>query len=145
MGSTSAPKLRNDVAVDVLIDAGFQKLGSWIATQDGIGLDSPAPKHGGVYAFVVGGKVMYVGLTRMGFHRRMYNYQRGNVRQRTSHRINEIIAAHVSGGTAIEVYLATPPALEWNGLPVNSAAGLEAGLIEMIQPPWNKMGVELSP
>lgn len=35
----------------------------------------------------------------------------------------------------------TPPALEWNGLPIVTAAGLEAGLIKMIQPPWNKAGI----
>lgn len=42
----------------------------------------------------------------------------------------------------ISLKLPLPPALEWNGLPINTAAGLEAGLIEMIQPPWNKMGIK---
>jgi hypothetical protein len=31
---------------------------------------------------------------------------------------------------------------EWNGLPVNTAAGLEAGLIELIGPIWNILGVQ---
>lgn len=47
----------------------------------------------------------------------------------------------VAAGTMVEVYIAMPPPLEWNGLPVITSAGLEAGLIKMIQPPWNKMGV----
>jgi hypothetical protein len=33
-----------------------------------------------------------------------------------------------------------PPALEWEGLPVNTAAGLEAGLIDFIRPAWNIRG-----
>jgi len=28
----------------------------------------------------------------------------------------------------------------WNGLPVNTAAGLEAGLIRLIRPEWNMLG-----
>lgn len=140
----SVPRVRKTFGIDVLIDAGFSKVGLWIATKGGIGLSSPVPKNPGVYAFVVGGRVMYVGLTRMGFHRRMYNYQRGNERQRTSHRVNLIIAEHVRSGVSVEIYIATPPQLEWNGLPVNAAAGLEAGLIDLIQPPWNRMGVAVS-
>ena len=56
-------------------------------------------------------------------------------------RINEIIGEHARVGTMVEIYIAVPPALEWNGLPIHTAAGLEAGLIDMIQPPWNRMGV----
>lgn len=44
--------------------------------------------------------------------------------------------------TVVEIYVAMPPALEWNGLSVLTAAGLEAGLIKMIQPPSNRMGVQ---
>lgn len=58
---------------------------------------------------------------------------------RVSWRLNEITTEQVGLGTTLEVYIAVPPALGWNGLPAN---GLEAGLIEMILPPWNKMGVE---
>lgn len=54
-------------------------------------------------------------------------------------RLNEITAEQVGAGTTLEVYIAVPPALGWNGLPDNGRR-LEAGLIEMIRPPWNKMG-----
>ena len=37
--------------------------------------------------------------------------------------------------------IATPEPLEWHGLPVNAAAGLEAALIQMIRPAWNIVGV----
>jgi len=134
-------RVRADVAVGVLIDGGFSLLGSWVTTETGIGLSVPAPKDPGVYAFVIEGVVKYVGLSKSGLHRRMYNYQKPGPTQTTSQRLNEVIAEHTAAGTAVEIYVAVPPALEWNGLPIHSAAGLEAGLIEMIQPPWNKMGV----
>lgn len=139
--SKPIPEVREETAIDVLVDAGFELLGEWVAGEAGIGLSTKAPKDPGVYAFVVDGLVKYVGLTKMGFHRRMYSYSKPGSTQRTSQRINEIIAGHVSAGTVVEVYIAVPPALEWNGLPIHTAAGLEAGLIDMIQPPWNKMGV----
>ena len=128
--------------VDVLIRAGFIKLGEWVADEKGkIALSVPAPQYAGVYAFVTDHFVRYVGLTRVGFDKRMQNYRAGHVRQRTSHRINAIILEHIGAGTLVEIYLATPPAATWHGLPVNTAAGLETGMIELMQPPWNMMGV----
>ena len=137
-----APVLKKErIAIDFLVDAGFIRIGHWAAREDGIGLSAAVSKESGVYAFVINDEIMYVGITRTGFHRRMYNYQLGHHRQRTSHRINGILTEQVRAGVIVEIYGASPPALEWNGLPVNAAAGLEAGLIELIQPPWNKMGV----
>jgi hypothetical protein len=134
-------EVRLETAIDVLVDAGFSLLGTWTTTETGIALSTPAPRDPGVYAFVIEGIVKYVGLTKMGFARRMYSYSRPGSTQRTSQRINGIISEHAAAGTVVEIYIAIPPALEWNGLPIHTAAGLEAGLIEMIQPPWNKMGV----
>lgn len=137
-----APKAPVDVGIDLLVDAGFVRLGTWIADgAGGIALETPAPRDPGVYAFVVGGVIKYIGLTKSGFHRRMHNYRRPGPTQSTSIRINQTIVELVAAGTIVEVYIAVPPALEWNGLPIHAAAGLEAGLIDMIQPPWNKMGV----
>lgn len=130
--------------ISVLTDGGFVKLGEWQVTEEGtIALSAPAPRDPGVYAFATDGIVRYVGLTRAGFHKRMGNYRSGNPQQRTSHRINRVILEQVSAGTVVEIYLATPPAIDWSGLPINAAAGLEAGLIDLIQPPWNMMGVEI--
>lgn len=137
----SVPEVREETTIDVLIDAGFTLLGTWLVVGAGIGLSVPAPKDPGVYAFVIDGVIKYVGLTKMSFHRRMYSYSKPGSTQRTSQRINAIIAEHAAAGTIVEIYIAVPQALEWNGLPINTAAGLEAGLIEMIQPAWNKMGV----
>ncbi|MER8823088.1 GIY-YIG nuclease family protein [Mesorhizobium sp. M0991] len=141
--SKPIPKVRADVAIDVLADAGFERLGTWVADgAGGIGLDTSAPRDAGVYVFVVDGLIKYIGVSRAGIRSRMSNYRLGQAGQKTSARVNQIINEHVTAGTVVEIYIAMPPALEWNGLPVITAAGLEAGLIKMIQPPWNKMGVE---
>lgn len=141
--SKPTPRVQQDIAIEVLIDGGFTRLGTWVA--DGVGgiaLEVPAPREPGVYVFVVEGIIKYVGVSRAGIASRMANYRAGQKGQRTSARVKAIIAEHLTAGTVVEIYVALPPALEWNGLPVVTAAGLEAGLIKMIQPPWNKMGIE---
>ncbi len=37
---------------------------------------------------------------------------------------------------------ARPEPQQWNGLPVNTSAGLEAGLIRLIRPEWNMLGAK---
>lgn len=136
-------KVRNDIAIEVLREAGFERVGAWQADgAGGIVLDCRAPNNPGVYAFAVDDLIKYIGVSRAGLRSRMSNYRAGQKGQKTSARINQLINDHVSNGQIVEVYAATPPALEWNGLPVITAAGLEVGLIKMIQPPWNRVGIE---
>jgi hypothetical protein len=90
---------------------------------------------------VVDDVVVYVGLTKSGLHRRFEQYRRGHKRQRTSARINDRIASTLAAAKRVKMLVATPAPSEWNGLPVNTAAALEAGLIERIGPIWNIMGV----
>jgi hypothetical protein len=71
----------------------------------------------------------------------MNHYRRGHVRQRTSARVKGLIKATLAEGKRVKVLIATPKAdSHWNGLPINIAAGLEAGLIRMIRPEWNILG-----
>jgi excinuclease UvrABC nuclease subunit len=124
-----------------LTQAGFQFLGEWTGNPDGtILLHAPAPSAPGVYAFVVDDVVVYVGLTLSGLRIRFDQYRRGHEGQRTSARINDRIAQTLLKGKRVKVLVATPEPLEWQELPVNTAAGLEAGLIEMIRPSWNIKG-----
>lgn len=102
---------------------------------------SPPRTDPGVYAFVVHGAVKYIGLTKMGFARRMYSYSRPGIAQRTSQRINGMICEHCRAGDVVEIYVAVSQALEWNDLPIHTAAGLEAGLIDILHPSWNKMAL----
>jgi hypothetical protein len=136
------PQPPEPTAENVLLDAGFRILGEWMALADGeFELSAKAPPEAGVYAFVVDGWVNYVGLTQSGLRARLGHYRQGHEGQRTSARVKALIAAALSEGKKVRVLIATPTEpLNWNGLPINLAAGLEAGLIRMIRPKWNKLG-----
>jgi hypothetical protein len=137
----AAPAPREDTSSDVLLRAGFQLIGEW--TQDPateIRLNGKAPAEPGVYAFAVDDVVVYVGLTQTGLRTRLDHYRRGYERQRTNARVKKLITGALAERQRVEVMVATPPPGEWNGLPVNTAAGLEAGLIQMIRPAWNILG-----
>ena len=106
-------------------------------------LSVKAPDRPGVYAFVVDETVMYVGLAQRGFRRRMGHYRRGHHRQRTSTRVKALIASALAQGKRVEVIIAVPEDMDWYGLPINTAAGLETGLIRLIKPEWNLMGIRV--
>jgi len=137
----ATPAPREDTSWTVLTEAGFQFIGEW--TQDPeslLRLDAKAPSSPGVYAFIVDDVVVYVGLTLSGLKTRFDQYRRGHKGQRTSSRINGRIAEMLQAGKKVKVLVATPEPSEWQELPVNTAAGLEVGLIEMIRPSWNIRG-----
>jgi hypothetical protein len=129
------------VNADFLIHAGFSLLGKWTQPSAGeILLSAKAPNDPGVYAFILEGVIVYVGLTQTGLRTRLDHYRRGHERQRTSKRVKQLIADALSEEKRVEVLIAIPPALDWNGLPINTAAGLEMGLIKLLKPAWNILG-----
>jgi len=125
-----------------LIDAGFIRIGQWTSISDeAFEQDYIVPADAGVYAFVVDGIIRYIGLTQRSLRGRMAHYVRGHARQRTSARVKGLILTALNAGSHVEVLIATPEATTWNGLPVLTAPGLEAGLIRMIRPEWNMQGL----
>ena len=125
----------------MLLEAGFQLLGEWRLADGKIELDSRAPTGPGVYAFILDDAVVYVGVTQNGLRTRMDQYRQGHSGQRTSARVNGLIRQALEAGKRVSAMIAIPPELEWNGLPIDGSAGLEVGLIELIQPVWNMRGV----
>ncbi|MBX9778382.1 MAG: GIY-YIG nuclease family protein [Xanthobacteraceae bacterium] len=137
--STTPPK---PTSWETLLGGGFRFLGEWVQSPDGdIALDVGAPSDPGVYTFILDDIVVYVGLTQTGFKTRLDGYRRGYERQRTNARVKKLILSALREGKRIKVLIATPDQLEWNGLPINTAAGLESGLIQRIQPEWNVLGI----
>jgi hypothetical protein len=139
----ATPAPREDASWKVLTDGGFQFIGEW--TQDPerlLRFEAKAPASPGVYAFIVDDIVVYVGLTLSGLKTRFDQYRRGHKGQRTSSRINGRISETLLAGKKVKVLVATPEPSEWQELPVNTAAGLEVGLIEMIRPAWNIRGAQ---
>jgi len=134
-------KERKETSSEVLLQAGFQFAGHWTRLPDGaITIKGKIPAHPGVYALVLDNVVVYVGLTLNGLSTRMNQYRRGHKGQRTSARVNGLITAALAEGREIKILVAAPESDQWNGLPVNVSAGLEAGLIELISPLWNIQG-----
>lgn len=127
---------------EYLTEAGFESLGTWSAgLADGdIVLSAKPPNDPGVYAFVLDGAVVYVGLTQSGLKNRLDQYRRGDERQKTNSRVKQLIARALAEGKNVGVLIARPTPLEWQSLPVNTAAGLEMGLIKSIKPLWNIVG-----
>lgn len=138
----SVPEVQDLTSWEVLVQSGFHDLGEWLPRGDGeFELSAQVPAAPGVYAFVVDGWVRYVGLTQTGLRTRMSHYRRGHVRQKTSARVKGLIKAALAEGKQVRVLIAVPEEdSQWNGLPINIAAGLEAGLIRMIRPVWNILG-----
>lgn len=124
-----------------LMDAGFELLGECRSGgESAFSYTTKAPTEAGVYAFAVDGIIHYVGLTRFGLRTRLGHYVHGHEQQKTSARVKRLILKALAAGNSVAVLISRPPQLEWNGLPVDGAAGLETGLIKLIRPPWNQQG-----
>lgn len=137
----ATPGTREATSWEVLLRAGFRYVGAW--TQDSesaIKLDATAPVEPGVYVFVVDDVTAYVGVTNNGLRTRFEQYRRGHEGQRTNARVKKLIIKTLAEGKQVKVLTATPEPHEWRGLPVNTAAGLEGGLIQMFRPIWNITG-----
>lgn len=129
------------ISVDALEASGFELAGEWVANPSGgIQMTMPAPTAPGVYVFVVDGTIAYVGLSNSGLRKRMDQYRRGHAGQRTSSRVKALISDALASDHQVQVFIAMPDEQHWNTLPINTAAGLEAGLIQAIRPGWNILG-----
>lgn len=141
--ATSEEARRPELTEALLSGAGFEKSSRWVLSSDGLlKLERPLPKSPGVYSMVKNRKALYVGLASMGLAKRFYFYARPGKTQKTSLRINALLRQEVAAASIIDIYTATPPNLEWSGLPVSGIAGLELGLIEAYVLPWNIRGVK---
>src|SRR6185437_14666298 len=126
------------LTVGILAQGGFNLASRWRLSGDGnLMLDQALPRVVGVYAFVKEDVAQYVGVATMALAKRLYFYGRPGITQRTSLRINAIIKNELLTVSAIDIYVALPPDLEWNGLPIHGSAGLELGLIKKYALPWN--------
>jgi hypothetical protein len=133
-----ASQQKPPLSVDMLIAGGFTFAGRWVlSSTNDLMLDQPLPKVVGVYAFAKNGIVLYIGVATMGLAKRLYFYGKPGISQRTSQRLNGIIKNELLIVPAIDIFIAVPSDLEWNGLPVHGSAGLELGLIKKYALPWN--------
>ena len=79
-------------------------------------------------------------MATIGLAKRLNFYVKPDPTQITNLRLNEMLKKELALVPYIDIYTATPPDLEWNGLPVNGSTGLELGLIKKYDLPWNVRG-----
>lgn len=127
--------------LDTLIAAGFRKTACWVATDapncKGMDVDSLCPRDAGIYAFMVGGTVRYVGSAQRGLHSRFRRYATTET-MRTSARVRGKILGCLLEQESVEIHTLIPPPFVWNSLPVDLIAGIEEGLIRSMRPAWNR-------
>lgn len=144
-GTTATPRAvkapaqsKPPLNAQTLLNAGFHRASEWSLDEAGLlVLTEALPNEVGVYAFARDGVVLYVGVATMGLAKRIYFYAKPGVSQKTSLRLNDTIRRELQLSARIEVLIALPQDMEWNGLPVHGAAGLELGLIKAYALPWN--------
>ena len=104
-------------------------------------LDRLADVAPALYAFVVGGNVMYVGKTNQPLLKRLYGYAKGGGSQRTSVRVRGELLRALERGREIDILVLHDPVPRFVGaFRLNLPAGLEDDLIERLQPGWNHAG-----
>jgi hypothetical protein len=132
-------------SVQKLEAMGFVCCGIWHpvgGTQLQYVLERHATAQNVLYAFIVSGKVAYIGKTTQLLQRRMYGYQRPGPTQSTNIRCNALLRKSLQAGEAIAIHaLPDNGLLYYGGFHVNLAAGLEDSIIGGIKPRWNSAGV----
>jgi hypothetical protein len=127
-----------------LVAGGFVRAGVWRRdeTSGSICFEGAEllPREAGVYAYAVAGVVRYVGSAQRGLRNRLRHYEIAKT-LRVVHRIRQEILALLAVGQEVEVFTMVPPPMTLGGLPVDSVAGLEEGLIRAWHPAWNRRGI----
>lgn len=133
---------------DQLLAGGFARAGVW-KRDDATGSirfegTEALPGEPGVYAYAVNGVVHYVGSAQRGLRGRLRRYEITKT-LRTSHRVRQEILtllAALAADIDVEVFTVVPPPVALpGGLPFDSVAGLEEGLIRSWRPKWNVRGM----
>ena len=138
-------KTRNALMSDhhrILKKSGFSRIGIW-EPDEGEGhirCSANVEPKPAVYAYLVDGKIKYVGSAQRGLRARFRSYARTK-QLRTAYRIRqEILKAHKSNQEVEIFILMPPPEYFWKGLPVDLIAGIEEGIIRTYRPDWNRRG-----
>lgn len=139
-------------ALNRLLAIGFKPAGKWSLVNNVLRLTlEPAVMHeqNVLYAFVVDGKLTYIGKTTQSLIKRMQGYrspastaERGGS---TNIKNNRNIVSALSSGATVEIYaLHALPSQAHGEFSVNLSAGLEDSLINALTPPWNGKGPHIN-
>lgn len=120
---------------------GFTLAGKWELRDDKLSAflkKSCRDKFNVLYAFVAGGRLMYLGKTVKPLAKRMAGYESGHKSQLTNKRNHEKLCLCLGKGESVDIYvLPDNGLLHYGEFHINLAAGLEDNLIKNLSPPWN--------
>lgn len=120
---------------------GFVLAGTWEMRNDKLRAfleEDYRDKFNVLYAFVAGGRVMYIGKTVKELAKRMAGYEYAHKSQLTNKRNHADLCLCLRSGQPVEIYLLPDNGLlRYGGFHINLAAGLEDDLIKKLSPPWN--------
>lgn len=119
--------------MDDLIELGFQHIGAWRTPDCRVHRIPSLRQAPGIYAFVVGGKVQYLGQADA-LHRRLRNYSNRCFRPIGAKALRPVhtgIINALNSGACVEVYvLLTEPS--------RPLSPLETTLRDRFKPPWDR-------
>jgi hypothetical protein len=131
-----------------LTSCGFERSAGWRLNETDVAVcEGHLPIEPGIYAFVVGREVRYIGSALSGIRSRIIGYERKQRRLSASRPVHVMLSKALKLDEQIEVYTLVPDLsekLEWRGLPIHLLLGLEAGLIQEFAPAWNRRGRALA-
>jgi hypothetical protein len=133
-------------SVEMLRAGGFQDGPFWPNDNDPNSygrLLAQIPAEPGVYAFTVGDKVRYIGKAQgRGIRNRFRKYTLAKSWGSTADRVRAGLSKALEEGKQVRVlYLKPSTKPLWRDrLPINLIEGIEAGLIQVLQPAWNMRG-----
>jgi hypothetical protein len=123
--------------------AGFTESATWRLGADGRPrLDGEMPNEPGLYLFVDDGVVCYIGVTSGTLHKRMRPYSRRLKNAIAGRPVYNGIETALRAGRDVKVYTlcrVNPRRGNWKGLPIDHLIGVEAALIENLNPLWNAL------
>lgn len=112
---------------------GFSRLTTWEMKGDRIKtaeiIPSRPPSGGRLYAFVIGQKIKYVGLTERALRSRMDNYRDGKFD--TEARVRDNIMNAIQSGKTVEIFGRF-------GIPFDELKSEERRMIDELKPDWNR-------
>ncbi len=134
-------------SLDRLSEVKFQLLGEWRCDKEKLACrlvseddETKARLTSGaaLYAFVCGGRVLYVGKTSLTLRQRFAGYCTPGKEKRTNRKCHDHIKQALAKGKRIHIHtLSGDVPLRWGEFILSIPAGLEDSIIKELSPPWN--------
>jgi hypothetical protein len=117
--------------------AGFTKSGAFCGVDRTVNLRGTFPHEPGIYLFVIGRKVRYVGKTERSLRSRLLAYEKGLRKDLPRRPVHTAILNTIAEDKDVEIYTLSVSGrtqfFRRKGLPVDYLIGLESGLIENLE------------